>query len=276
MIRQRSIGRALRFIGILLFLATFFIAGAQTPDDPKALDAAATRDLETAVSFVGKGDSDSLKSGAQSLTNSLSYSTRSGNLTLQANAHFMRAVCYHLLGSFEAAEGDAKKALELYTKLKDPMGQFLNSALLSVQYLKLKDDEKAKPYMLQAWELIKDGAYETLDNNVLKTIGSPYFSVLGNAFARFGDRKRGLDFLWKGYQLVKDSSGGEPIDALVRYSQAQVTLGTPAFGVSFLESALKRARTAKLRGKEAEVLYELGDLHLTELNDEAGRTGISH
>ena len=270
MICRAIIARALRRLAVSLVLSSFAVAAAQTPaDDPKTLEAAANSEIAAATALFQKGEA---AAAIAKFDTAISLAARSGNTGIQANAYLYRAISRLTVSQTLDAVNDFEKALELYTAANDPTGQYLSLSLLAATYFNLKNDEKARPFMERSWELIKEGAYEKLNKEILKTIGGPSFQILGEKFVRFGDRKRGLDFLWRAYELTAGGPESERIDALLRYGGAQITLDTPKFALSFYETALKRARNAKLRVKEAEVLTALGGLHVHHLTDAtAGR-----
>src|SRR5687768_8172656 len=245
-----------------LLVISSFIANAlgQTSDDSKeTLSAAGTKEFEAASVLLRNTDKESREAALEKLNKSYDLFVKAESKIGQAGALLLRGVCLDLLERRDAALADEQKALALFEEANLLNSQAMALNFIGSIYLKQKDVAKARDNLERAWELIQKSPFQSLDLTILTN--------LGNAYVELNDRKKATDALWKAYQLSRDRKPEEVVTMLNNYADAQVRLGTPKYAEFYYESALKRAREAKLDALEASLLSSLGGLYLRHLEN---------
>jgi CHAT domain-containing protein/tetratricopeptide (TPR) repeat protein len=248
----------LRIATATVVISSFVSATAQTANDSKeALAAAGTKEFEAAALLLKNTDRESREAALEKLNKSLDLFVRAGSSVGQAGTLMMRGYCLDLLGRLDEALADEQKALVLFEQANLLNSQAMVLNFIGAIYLKKKDAAKARDTLERSWELFQKSPIEGVDVTILTN--------LANAYIDLNDRKKATDALWKAFQLAKDRNPEVVITTLNNYADAQVRLGTPKYAEFYYESALKRAREAKLDALEANLLNSLSSLYLNHL-----------
>lgn len=244
----------------LLLAANLLVAAAQVPDDSKdALSAAAMKEFKDATALAGKTDHESLEAAIEKLNKAIELFTKAGNGAGRAGPLILRGTCYERLGRYSEAMADQQAALALYEAANLLNAQALALNFIGGLYLRQNDAEKARTALERAWELIQKEPFQSVDLMILNN--------LGNAYIVLEERKKATDTLWKAAQLAKDRKPEEMVGALKNYADGQVQLESPKVAVFYYETALKRARAAKLQTLEVILLNSLSGLYLNHLDE---------
>jgi CHAT domain-containing protein len=241
------------FVLAVVMAAASLSAYAQTGEDtPEAKIAAATKIFEEATTLGNQGDEASVKEAIKKLESIEPVFEKYNDQMKLAGALGVHGSYLVNLIDPPAGLQMLNRALAIYKTLGYPPGQATILFSIGSYYYRQKDLTHARDALEESRVQIEKQPLPPFDLKI--------YNALGNLYIDLQDRTKATEVLWQAYQVANKRSEDEAITALVNYADAQEKLNTPKFALSFYETALKRAQTAKLTSREISISVPLINL----------------
>jgi CHAT domain-containing protein len=251
-----QIRNTIRVAMAILLTANFFVAVAQTRDERIA---AAMKLMQDGGQLVQGPVPTAQIEGIEKVVAAEKVFEELGEKELAASAYSIHGSLLMVSGSLVAAGELMNRSLTIFRSTNNNQGQAGVLVMLFSLARTQEDYPKARDFIEEARAKIELHPFPPLDLTIYQALGSIYIDL--------NEPKKAVDALWTRYQLAKDRSDSEAVDALRDYARAQIRLGAFKNAVSYFEFALNRSRFGKLPAKEVEILNDLGSLYLNELED---------
>ncbi len=244
---------------IAAVLMNAFVALGQNVDETRDAKLAAAMKIFTEAVAAGNTGGDAVK--IASLEKLKSVEKVFEELKDEENLAYVYTIqgtYLFVLRQFDPALVYLEKAVPIFRKLNNPAGEAACLMTMGNLHLKRREPEKARVALEAALKITDTTRIEQIDQLIRKSLAGVYIALK--------DGKKAIETFQNAYRVASLVSDIEAATALTHFANGYVEMNMAASAPAVLEKALRHAENARLPGIKAEVLCQLGTVHLYHLS----------